>query len=138
MNHFIKKFNEKYKLKKRVDEREIKALMNYEWPGNVRELENLIERLVVTYPGDTIRHINLNDMEAAVSDEMNYELFAGCKLKTAIEKLEKYMTPWKPWAPPARLRWSWASASRPSCARPPNIKFRSGTDNKKKDPGPCA
>lgn len=91
VDHFIKKFNEKYKLKKRIDEREIKTLMNYEWPGNVRELENLIERLVVTYPGDTIRHINLNDIEATVSEEINYDAFAGCKLKTAMEKLEKYL-----------------------------------------------
>jgi DNA-binding NtrC family response regulator len=30
------------------------ALEEHRWPGNVRELENLIQRLVVTIPGDTI------------------------------------------------------------------------------------
>lgn len=90
IDHFINKFNLKYQLKKRIDERAVKVLMNYDWPGNIRELENLIERLVVTYPGETIRHINLNEMEASISD-YNYEVFVGCKLKTATEQLEKYL-----------------------------------------------
>jgi len=91
VDHFLNKFNAKYKLKKRIDEREIKTLMNYDWPGNVRELENLIERLVVTYPGEVIRQINLNDIESTINEGINYELFAGFKLQTAIEQLEKYM-----------------------------------------------
>ena len=91
VDHFLNKFNAKYKLKKRIDEREIKTLMNYDWPGNVRELENLIERLVVTYPGEVIRQINLNDIESTIDEGINYELFAGFKLQTAIEQLEKYM-----------------------------------------------
>lgn len=32
----------------------IEALCQYEWPGNVRELANLIERLCVLYPGQTL------------------------------------------------------------------------------------
>ena len=31
------------------------ALTRYQWPGNVRQLENLIERLVIFSPGQTIR-----------------------------------------------------------------------------------
>ena len=80
VDHFLNKFNAKYKFKKRIDEREIKTLMNYDWPGNVRELENLIERLVVTYPGEVIRQINLNDIESTIDEGINYELFAGFKL----------------------------------------------------------
>ena len=34
--------------------RTIQALQNHPWPGNVRELLNLLERLVVLTPGDTI------------------------------------------------------------------------------------
>lgn len=91
VDHFIIKFNTKYNLKKRIDEREIKALMNYDWPGNVRELENLIERLIVTYPGDVIRYINLNDIEGTINEGINYEAFAGFKLQSAVEQLEKQM-----------------------------------------------
>ncbi|HWQ75919.1 MAG TPA: sigma 54-interacting transcriptional regulator [Syntrophomonas sp.] len=91
VDHFLTKFNAKYNLHKRIEEREIKGLMNYDWPGNVRELENLIERLVVIYPGEVIRHINLNDMDTAINEEENYEIFAGFKLQTAIEQMEKQM-----------------------------------------------
>jgi PAS domain S-box-containing protein len=59
VNHFLEIFNSKYGLNKRIDERVIKNLMNYNWPGNVRELENLIERLVVTSPTDIIKKVDL-------------------------------------------------------------------------------
>jgi transcriptional regulator with PAS, ATPase and Fis domain len=91
VDHFINKFNAKYHLDKRIDEREIKAMMNYDWPGNIRELENLIERLVVTYPGDVIRHINLNDVETIINEGINFEAFDGFKLQAAIEQLEKQL-----------------------------------------------
>ncbi|HPF20091.1 MAG TPA: sigma 54-interacting transcriptional regulator [Syntrophomonas sp.] len=91
VDHFIQKFNAKYRLHKRIDEREIKAMMNYDWPGNIRELENLIERLVVTYPGEVIRHINLQDIETTINNGVNYETFTGFKLQTAMEQLERQM-----------------------------------------------
>ncbi len=34
--------------------RAITSLMEHEWPGNVRELANLIERLVILYPGQVV------------------------------------------------------------------------------------
>ena len=91
VDHFVKRFNAKYGFKKRIDERQIKALMNYDWPGNVRELENLIERVLVTSPGNVIRHINLHDFDHADYEAINYEHFIGFKLQTAIEQLEKYL-----------------------------------------------
>lgn len=32
----------------------VSALMTYQWPGNVRELANLIERLLILYPDQTV------------------------------------------------------------------------------------
>ena len=32
----------------------INAIKQYEWPGNIRELSNLIQRLSVLYPGETV------------------------------------------------------------------------------------
>lgn len=43
--HFLKFFNEKYGVEKRMDSGSMALLEEYSWPGNVRELENLIERL---------------------------------------------------------------------------------------------
>jgi len=91
VDHFVNKFNAKYNFKKRIDERLIKTLMNYDWPGNIRELENLIERALVTSPGNVIRHINLHDSDHTGYEAINYERFTGLKLKTAVEQLEKYL-----------------------------------------------
>jgi transcriptional regulator with PAS, ATPase and Fis domain len=51
---FLKKFNKKYSLNKKIDLRAMRVLENYEWPGNVRQLENIIERLVVMTEGSNI------------------------------------------------------------------------------------
>jgi two-component system nitrogen regulation response regulator NtrX len=39
---------------KSLDREALEALARHEWPGNVRELKNLIERLVILSPGETI------------------------------------------------------------------------------------
>ncbi|MCL6635625.1 MAG: sigma 54-interacting transcriptional regulator [Peptococcaceae bacterium] len=62
ISHFLQKFNEKHHQTKSIDAAAMDILCTYSWPGNVRELENLIERLVVVTPGDTIgpRDLPLN------------------------------------------------------------------------------
>ena len=52
--YFMKTFNQKYQLTKRISPEVIDIFMEHSWPGNVRELENLIERLVVITAGDVI------------------------------------------------------------------------------------
>lgn len=51
---FMAKFCNAYNLQKVLAPEVMEALLEYQWPGNIRELENVIERLVVTTPGDTI------------------------------------------------------------------------------------
>jgi transcriptional regulator with PAS, ATPase and Fis domain len=46
----------------------MKALVAYSWPGNVRELENLIERMVVAVPHETI---DLQDLPSEVRAQDN-------------------------------------------------------------------
>lgn len=53
--YFLKKFNEKYNVKKNFSRDVCAVLEAYDWPGNVRELQNVIERLVVLSEGDTIQ-----------------------------------------------------------------------------------
>jgi DNA-binding NtrC family response regulator len=40
---------------KEVDPEALEVLENYSWPGNVRELQNLVQRLVLMSPGQTIK-----------------------------------------------------------------------------------
>ena len=57
IDFFLKKFSRKEGDRiwtKTVDPAAMQTLVNYPWPGNVRELENMIERLVITAPGNAI------------------------------------------------------------------------------------
>lgn len=85
----------------------IRVLKQCEWPGNIRELSNLIERLCVLYPGNTVdisqlparyttkavlRESDLKDVAATrVSgpQPQDFELPAeGISLKTYLENIE--------------------------------------------------
>ncbi len=55
VEHFIRVFcAENGKRLKTVAPSGLTYFMTYEWPGNVRELRNMVERLVIMVPGDTI------------------------------------------------------------------------------------
>lgn len=53
-----------------LDQQSLTALINHDWPGNVRELANLIERLRILYPDQTIR---LEDLPANYSGRSSIE-----------------------------------------------------------------
>lgn len=60
--HFLKTYAEEQKVKlKGITPEAMRALEEYDWPGNVRELRNLIERLMIMVPSETIEasHIGL-------------------------------------------------------------------------------
>src|SRR5215204_5933231 len=54
-DHFMIEFAREYgRRPKRLDSGAATGLASYRWPGNVRELRNVIERLLIMVPGDTI------------------------------------------------------------------------------------
>ena len=57
--HFIKLYNEKYKVTKRLDPKAIPILESYNWPGNVRELQNVLERLMVVTDEELIQSLQV-------------------------------------------------------------------------------
>ncbi len=87
IDHFIKKFQEKYKYKKKeVDAEVLEVLIKKKWPGNVRQLENLVERGIL-YSGkeDKLRleHFYLE------SDPINLEQNEVVNENISIEEMEK-------------------------------------------------
>jgi two-component system NtrC family response regulator len=56
IEHFFDKFGEKRQHQRflTIAPDAMQLLTDYGWPGNVRELENVIERLLVTAPGDVV------------------------------------------------------------------------------------
>jgi two-component system nitrogen regulation response regulator NtrX len=56
----------------------------YDWPGNIRELKNMIERLVIMTPSDTITAKHLLITEQTKQDYLSYKT-----LKEARDSFEK-------------------------------------------------
>jgi two-component system nitrogen regulation response regulator NtrX len=62
--HFMVEFAREYgRRPKRLDAGAATGLRSYRWPGNVRELRNVIERLMIMVPGDTIVFSDLAFLE---------------------------------------------------------------------------
>jgi two-component system nitrogen regulation response regulator NtrX len=64
--HFIGEFSREYgRRPKHFDSAAATGLRSYRWPGNVRELRNVIERLMIMVPGETITLPNLAFLDRA-------------------------------------------------------------------------
>jgi two-component system nitrogen regulation response regulator NtrX len=58
--HFLRLFSEEYgKREKSLSPGAMDLLRQHPWPGNVRELRNVMERMVIMVPGDTIQDADL-------------------------------------------------------------------------------
>jgi len=67
-DHFIAELAKEYgRRPKRVDSGAAAGLRAYRWPGNVRELHNVIERLMIMVPGDTIGITDLAFLDGSAS-----------------------------------------------------------------------
>jgi two-component system nitrogen regulation response regulator NtrX len=62
----------------------LKMIEAYDWPGNIRELRNVIERIVIMIPSNTVTAKNIIIGEAARSDYFSFNT-----LKEARELFEK-------------------------------------------------
>ena len=80
-DHFMEELAREYGRRvKSLDPGAVSVLQHYPWPGNVRELRNVIERLMIMVPGDSISPSDLGfldpdaashpDVGAAAADRM--------------------------------------------------------------------
>jgi two-component system, NtrC family, response regulator len=96
----VKHFIEKYASERKaavpvigVDQEVGRLFYDYSWPGNVRELENLIERVMILCPHDTIR---VSDLPAGFRDNVHNALHlegipTHAKLYETLAMIEKAM-----------------------------------------------
>jgi two-component system nitrogen regulation response regulator NtrX len=67
-DHFMAELAREYgRRAKRIDGGALAKLRAYRWPGNVRELRNVIERLMIMVPGDTITLPDLAFLDGAAA-----------------------------------------------------------------------
>lgn len=90
---FLDRFNNEYKVQKKISTAGRIALMFKNYPGNVRELEHTIERLVITSVSETITEeliSALNNEEAPTLDEIPDNM----TLKEVMDNYEKKLLRW--------------------------------------------
>mgnify|MGYP002266926126 CR=1 FL=1 len=92
--HFLQYFCSKESREtKTFDDESMQAITDYAWPGNVRELKNLIERLAIMTPGNTITRSQLpqaisNGRHNGAKDQSSINLRSNT-FRTAKEEFEK-------------------------------------------------
>ena len=96
VNHFIDKYASERKVDiavKGVDQEVDRLFFNYSWPGNVRELENLIERVMILCPNDTVRVSDLPmDFRDNVHNALHLEgIPSDATLYDTLATIEKAM-----------------------------------------------
>ncbi len=57
--YFKKHFEKVYGISKEFSPGVYKDLLNHSWPGNVREVKNVVERLLVTSPGEIVPSVEI-------------------------------------------------------------------------------
>ena len=96
VNHFIDKYASERKVDipvKGVGQEVDRLFFNYSWPGNVRELENLIERVMILSPNDTIQVADLpTDFRDNVHNALHLEgIPSDASLYETLATIEKAM-----------------------------------------------
>lgn len=90
VNHFLNKYNNKYKASHSISQQCLDAMVQYPWPGNVRELENTVERLVVIVPDTVIDEEHLPKVFFQTQESKSLLQFPQpVPLQEAINQVEK-------------------------------------------------
>ncbi|PYR89247.1 MAG: Fis family transcriptional regulator [Acidobacteria bacterium] len=88
--HFMADFAREYgRRPKRLDPGATTGLRSYKWPGNVRELRNVIERLMIMVPGDTIALSDLAFLEGTATLTADEASVPPLPLHEARERFER-------------------------------------------------
>jgi two-component system, NtrC family, nitrogen regulation response regulator NtrX len=89
-DHFMAEFAREYgRRPKRFDAGAATGLRSYRWPGNVRELRNVIERLMIMVPGETIGLGDLAFLDGGAGTAAEQTGAPALSLHDARERFER-------------------------------------------------
>jgi len=94
VNTFLEKYATQYQSPpKNISKDGLALLARYPWPGNIRELKNLVERLVIMVPNDTIDAEDIpapyNPASGTTTEILDSKYFSIQKLKNAKKAFEE-------------------------------------------------
>ena len=89
IDHFLYRFcRENQKPKMTMGEKVLEVLNGYSWPGNVRELRNMMERLVILCPRETVE---VDDLPVELNHSDNpSQISTGTPLRKAKNEFEHH------------------------------------------------
>src|SRR3954454_17244326 len=88
--HFMIEFAREYgRRPKQLDTGAATGLRSYRWPGNVRELRNVIERLMIMVPGETIALSDLAFLDGGTLTAVEQPGVPAMSLHDARERFER-------------------------------------------------
>jgi PAS domain S-box-containing protein len=90
---FLKNFNQKYQVARKLSHELMGVLESYEWPGNVRELQNVVERMVVTADAETLepRHLPKSIYQAPQQEWLSLVASGPMNLPQARALMERQL-----------------------------------------------
>ena len=95
IQHFTDKYNRKYNSYKKFSENLINQMVSMPWKGNIRELENVVERSIVTTPGNFIswEKVQIPGMENTIPSGLSLkEMLAEREKEILLQAQEQYRT----------------------------------------------
>ncbi|MEF9921620.1 MAG: sigma-54 dependent transcriptional regulator [Anaerovoracaceae bacterium] len=75
VTYFLKKYSEKFGIKRNIDEDAVDYLKQCEWAGNIRELENVVQRLMITAKGESVTLLDvMKELHGEIFDNTNIDM----------------------------------------------------------------
>jgi two-component system nitrogen regulation response regulator NtrX len=88
--HFMAELAREYgRRPKRLDAAAAAGLRSYRWPGNVRELRNVVERLMIMVPGETITLADLFFLDPSAVSVAEPSVLPALSLHDARDRFER-------------------------------------------------
>ena len=90
VNHFLKKYGERFEMKRTVDRDAVEYLKQCDWPGNIRELENVVQRLMISANTEQITLIDvMKELHGDIFDASGIDVVAETENSGQVMDLEK-------------------------------------------------
>lgn len=90
VNHFLKKYSDKFEIQRKIDDDAVEYLKQCEWPGNIRELENMVQRLMISAKGEQITLLDvMRELHAEVFETSSLDFASMQEENGKVMDLEK-------------------------------------------------
>ncbi|MBP1745510.1 MAG: putative sigma-54 dependent transcriptional regulator, partial [Deltaproteobacteria bacterium] len=90
IQHFTKKLNERYHIRKHFSPQAAQILLSYQFPGNVRELSNIVEQAFLMSKNDLVDSLDLPVQVMGTLDAQRFIVNSADKSYNDIVNLMEY------------------------------------------------